>query len=123
MTASALLGTWRVTSFTRWNREGVAGQPLGAEPVGYAVFDPNGRAFIQLGKNPASGVPADEVAKSLMCYFGPFTITGDAVAVSVESSSIPEYVGSTQVRQFEIDGDALTMGTPGRYRATLTRVR
>jgi len=121
MTAN-LLGTWRVTSFTRWNKEGEASQPLGTEPMGYAVFDATGHAFIQLGRNPADGGFPDEIAKSLMCYFGPFTVSGDTVAVRVETSNIADYVGSTQERQFKVTGDAMVIGTPGKYQAALTRV-
>lgn len=122
MTANALLGTWRVVSFTRWNKEGVAGQPLGIEPMGYAVFDATGHAFIQLGRAPMDGGAPDEVAKSLMCYFGPYTVSGNKVAVTVESSNMADYLGSVQERNFEVSGDAMTIGTPGRYQAKLTRV-
>jgi hypothetical protein len=120
--ASDLIGTWRVTSFTRWNKEGAASQPLGPEPMGYAVFDATGHAFIQLGRSPADGGFPDEVAKSCMCYFGPYTVSGDTVKVTVESSNMADYIGSVQERNFEISGDAMTIGTPGKYQAKLQRV-
>lgn len=117
-----LIGTWRVTSFTRWNKQGAASQPLGAEPMGYAVFDATGHAFIQLGRRPADGGFPDEIAKSLMTYFGPYAVDGDTVKVTVESSNMADYLGSVQERKFEISGDAMKIGTPGKYQATLTRV-
>lgn len=122
--AGDLIGTWRVVSFERYAEDGVAYQPLGAPPCGYAVFDHAGRAFVVLGKAAAEGVPVDEVAKSLMAYFGPFTVNeaGDIVTVTVESSNMPDYVGSTQARHFKIAGDAMVIGTPGKYQAKLERV-
>jgi hypothetical protein len=117
-----LIGTWRVVSFTRWNKEGVAGQPLGAHPTGYAVFDATGHAFIQLGRSPNDGGFPDEIAKSLMCYFGPYTISGDLVKVTVEASNIADYLGSVQERNFEVSGNAMTIGTPGKYQAKLQRI-
>jgi hypothetical protein len=122
MSEKSLIGTWRVLSFTRWNKEGVAGQPLGAEPMGYAVFDATGHAFIQLGRNATDGGYPDEIAKSLMCYFGPYTIRGDLVKVTVEQSNMADYLGSVQERNFKVEGDTMTIGTPGKYQAKLQRV-
>jgi hypothetical protein len=123
MTANTLIGTWRVLSFMRFNKEGVAGEPLGAEPMGYAVFDATGHAFIQLGRSASDGGFPDEIAKSLMCYFGPYAISGDTVKVTVEASNMADYLGSVQERNFEVSGDTMTIGTPGKYQAKLTRVR
>jgi hypothetical protein len=117
-----LLGTWRVLTFTRWNKEGIASQPLGPEPMGYAVFDATGHAFVQVGRGPNDGGFPDEIAKSLMCYFGPYTISGDVVKVTVDSSNIADYLGSVQERNFEVSGDTMTIGSPGKYQAKLTRV-
>ena len=118
-----LIGTWRVTSFTRWNKEGAASQPLGPHPMGYAVFDATGHAFIQLGRGPNDGGFPDEIAKSVMVYFGPYEVRGDTLKVTVESSNMADYLGSVQERQFEISGDAMKIGTPGKYQATLMRVQ
>jgi hypothetical protein len=122
MTEKSLIGTWRVVSFTRWNKEGVASEPLGAEPAGCAVFDATGHALIQLGRSPADGGFPDEVAKSTMCYFGPYAVSGDIVKVTVEGSNMADYLGSVQERNFEVSGDTATIGTPGKYQAKLQRV-
>jgi hypothetical protein len=121
-TIGDLIGTWRVLSFTRWNKEGVASQPLGPEPMGYAVFDATGHAFIQLGRSPNDGGFPDEIAKSLMNYFGPYAVSGDRLKVTVESSNMADYLGSVQERTFEVSGDTMTIGTPGKYQAKLQRV-
>jgi hypothetical protein len=118
----ALAGAWRVQSFTRFDKEGTPNEPLGAPPAGFAVFDTTGRAFVQLGKAPSAG-SADEVAKSLMAYFGPCSIAGDTLSVAVEASNMPAYIGSTQTRKFSRDGDTLKLGTPGAYQAVCQRAR
>jgi len=118
---TALTGVWRVASFRRFAKDGTPNEPLGAPPAGYAVFDRTGRAYVQLGKAPGVG-SAEDVAKSLMCYFGPCSIAADVLSVVVESSNMKAYIGSTQTRKFRIDGDTLTIGTPGEYQAVATRV-
>jgi len=122
MTANALVGTWRVTSFTRWDKQGVAGQPLGAEPTGYAVFDATGHAFVQIGRSPNDGGFPDEIAKSLMALIASGHVSGDTLTVTVEASNMADYLGSVQERKFEVSGDTMTVGTPGKYQAKLRRV-
>jgi hypothetical protein len=117
-----LLGTWRVESFERWAADGTLTQPVGARPAGYAVFDDNGLAFIQLGRATTADLPAKDIAQSLMAYFGPYAINGDELTVTVEASNMAAYIGSKQVRRFSRDGDALTLGVEGQYRARLRRV-
>ena len=122
MTKNTLIGTWRVLSFTRWNKEGVASQPLGLEPAGCAMFDTTGHALIQLGRSLVDGGFPDEVAKSTMCYFGSYAISGDTVKVTVEGSNMADYLGSVQERVFKVEGDLATIGTPGQYQAKLERI-
>ena len=57
-----------------------------------------------------------------MCYFGPYSVAGDVLTVVVESSNMPDYIGSTQSRVFEREGDTLTLGTPGAYQAVCKRL-
>jgi hypothetical protein len=120
--SNRLAGAWRVQSFARFGKDGAPNEPLGTPPAGFAVFDATGRAFVQLGKAPSAG-PVDEVAKSLMAYFGPCRIDGDTLSVAVESSNMPAYIGSTQTRKFSRDGDMLRLGTPGEYQAVCKRAR
>jgi hypothetical protein len=64
----------------------------------------------------------DEIAKSTMCYFGPYSVSGETVKVTVEGSNMADYIGSVQERVFKVDGDLATIGTPGQYQAKLQRV-
>lgn len=112
-----LAGTWRVSSYETWNAQGQTVTPFGDAPSGYAVFDTTGHAFIQMmGTAPDSAFAA---------YYGTYTIddAGQTVTIHVEGSSMPSYTRTDQVRPFRVEGDTLTLGVPGQYRATLVRVR
>lgn len=52
--AEALIGTWRLVRYELWLPGGVQ-EPLGANPTGYVVFDPTGRAFVQITRDSAAG--------------------------------------------------------------------
>jgi len=125
----AIIGTWRLLAYEVWSPEGTLHAPLGDEPIGYAVFDLTGRAFIQLASHPiepqagaADGRQAS--AASFAAYFGTYTVDAEQkkLAIQVEGSNRVPYIGSTQERVFTIEGDTLTMGQPGQYRATLVRL-
>ena len=122
-TAPSLPGTWRLLSYETWTAEGVATEPLGPAPAGFAVFDAAGHAFIQLARAADDGLDAGALAQSFIAYFGTFTVdeAGSEFTVLVEASNMPAYVGSRQVRAFRIDGDTLVLGVEGQYRARLRR--
>jgi hypothetical protein len=120
-TANDLLGTWRVTGFSEWSRDGVERHPLGDNPVGYAIFGAAGRIFIQLSKSPSRGTPAEDVAGSFIAYFGTFEVKGDTLIVAIESGNEAHDVATTQTRTVTLDGDALSIGIPGQFMATLRR--
>jgi hypothetical protein len=123
-----LIGTWRLAALRRWDPDGRETHPIGARPVGYAVFDTTGRAFFQISRNP-DGTPtesrptADDVVRSFMAYCGRYTLAGDQLSVAVETGNNPADIGTTQTRTITLAGDTLTIGTPGRFAAELRRVR
>jgi hypothetical protein len=108
-------GTWRFVKYEVWN-DGVVTEPLGTAPSGYIVFDA-GRALIQLMR--------PEQASTLGAYYGTYTadVAARTINIAVEGGNLPGYIGSAQVRPFEIRGDTLVLGVRGDYLATLVRVR
>jgi hypothetical protein len=120
-TANDLIGTWRVTGFQQWSPDGKEHRPIGETPIGFAVFDTTGRVFFQLSKSTAEGASPEEVARSFMAYFGRFTVSGDTLNIVAKSGNSPDDVGTTQTRTITLDGDTLTIGIPGQFRATLRR--
>jgi hypothetical protein len=120
-TANDLIGTWRVTGFQQWSPDGQEHYPIGKKPVGFALFDTAGRFFFQLSKSTAEGASPEEVARSFMAYFGRFNVSGDTLNIVAESGNSPDDVGATQTRTITLDGNALTIGIPGQFQATLQR--
>jgi hypothetical protein len=121
LTSGDLIGTWRVTAFREWRKDGTQFRPLGDAPVGYAVFDAGGRVFIQLGKNPADCASAKEAAESFMAYFGTFKVAGETLSLAIESGNERYDIATSQTRTITLDGDVLSIGIPGRFMATLRR--
>lgn len=131
----ALIGTWRGLRFETWDAQGRAATPFGDPISAYVVFDATGHAFVQMMKVPPvapSASAEDATPEALRAaldafigYYGPYLIDEEkkTFTIHVEGSNLPTYVGSRQVRHFRIEGDTLTMGTPGAYQATLVRVR
>jgi hypothetical protein len=120
-TANDLIGTWRVTAFQLWSADGKEHHPIGKTPAGFAVFDTTGRVFFQLSKSRGEAGSAEAVADSFMGYFGKVTVSGDTLTIAAETGNGPDDVGTTQTRSITLDGDVLTIGIPGRFRATLRR--
>jgi hypothetical protein len=120
-TTDNLIGTWRVIGFQQWSADGREHHPIGKTPAGFAVFDTTGRVFFQLSKSTAEGATPEDVANSFMAYFGKVTVNGDTLTVEAEAGNGPDDVGTTQTRTITLDGDALTIGIPGKFRATLRR--
>jgi hypothetical protein len=119
--AADLIGTWRVTGFQQWSPDGREHHPIGKTPAGFAVFDTTGRVFFQLSKSTGEGASPEDVANAFMAYFGRCTVTGDTLTITAESGNSPDDVGTTQTRTITLDGDTLTIGTPGQFQATLRR--
>lgn len=123
-----LIGTWRLRSFHVWNEQGEASEPLGAHPIGYAIFDRQGRAFIQLlcaheaGASQSTADPA-AIAASYGGYFGSYAVdvARSMLTIQVQGSNLPAYIGSTQERVFSLSGSVLELGQPGKYRAIVER--
>jgi len=109
-----ILGTWRLVRYEVWE-SGKVTAPMSDRPSGYAVFDATGHAFIQLMHPETHAFGA---------YYGTVTIDEPThvLTIAVEGSSIPNYVGTRQVRPFRITADTLRLGVPGEYQATLVRV-
>ena len=111
-----LLGTWRLQSFTtEYQDTGETIEPYGAHPGGYLSYGPDRRMYaIVVGdgrKPPTGGVPTDaemiELFTGMGAYAGTYTIEGDRVSHHVDVSWVEAWTGTTQVRQFKIEGNSL----------------
>src|SRR5205085_4423848 len=80
-----------------------------------------GRIFIQLSRSPFESASPKEAAGSFIAYFGAYKVDGDTLALAIETANEAHDVASTQTRAITLSGDALTIGIPGRFIATLRR--
>ncbi len=114
------LGTWKLQSFTTEDlATGQKSDLFGAHPSGYLNYGPDCRMYVMLVKEgrkaPATFVPTDaervDLYSGLIAYAGTYSFEGDTVSHHIDTSWNQSWTGTTQVRQFRIDGKSLTLKT------------
>lgn len=119
-----LVGTWELK---RWYNEDASGQrffPFGENVSGYISYSPDGFVFVHMSvadrpnyadADPFTGTPEEHQAAMIshITYAGKYTQDGDVVTHHVTQASCPNWVGSKQVRQVELDGDKLALSASG----------
>lgn len=124
--AQDLTGTWRLVSYRLISAEGGTTYPFGETPEGQIIYTATGEMSAHLmypGAEPGdlSGLDATEVfarvSRTYIAYYGAYTVDAVAGTVThhVRGSLRPTWVGTNQVREFELlDGDrsSLTATTP-----------
>lgn len=128
-----LVGTWRVVRFCDRDSAGVMVDPLGPTPTGYFIYTATGELSIQAMRTPPTGPLAGEPVnvRSLgdlrpyyFGYFGTYTIVSDSIVVhNVQGGTLPDYIGTDQLRHYSIHGDTLSIGAPSFPCRVLIRVR
>jgi hypothetical protein len=112
-----LIGTWRLKSaYFVAQRTGDRLDVLGAEPFGYAVFEPSGRMITILTSSAGTraSLATDPVAlhKSMVSYTGRWSADDDKVVVQIDGAWDPGWVGTEHVRHITFDGRTLSVRTP-----------
>jgi Lipocalin-like domain len=118
--SKSLIGTWRVTSYSRMIVEtNEVARPFGENPVGYIQYSPGGHmiVFLSAGEMPKVSPPfsdADQAAiysKVFGAYAGTYSVDGNKVTHHIVASWRPDWVGGDQIRFVELNGDKLTIKT------------
>lgn len=122
------LGTWKLQSFTTEDLStGQKTDLFGAHPSGYLNYAPDGRMYAILVKEgrkaPTDLVPTDaerlDLYSGFSSYAGTYSIEGDRVSHHIDESWNQAWTGTTQVRQFRIDGKCMYIETlPDRNAVT-----
>jgi hypothetical protein len=126
-----LLGIWGLVSFVSFDANGTS-RP-GAYDVGRIVYDATGQmsAHLMNSANKADAAPSNDVDRSTayrryLGYYGPFIVDelSGIVIHHVIGSSNPGWVGSDQVRYYELsaDNNKLTLSLKNQGRVTSTLV-
>jgi Lipocalin-like domain len=114
-----LLGTWRLVSWVRHLTEtGETIEPFGKTPSGFLSYGRDGR-MLGLMVSDRRPKPSDltkvsdkdrvELFNTLAAYGGTFEVSGTQVVHKVDISWNETWTGTTQVRDFSLDGDRLTI--------------
>jgi hypothetical protein len=119
---SALLGTWRMVS---WQREIVATgdkvDALGADPVGYINYGPDGRFYalvVSRERHRPAKLPPTDVRKvklfdSMLAYAGTYSANSEKAVHHVDASWNQKWTGTDQVRFYKLNDDKLALsGAP-----------
>jgi Lipocalin-like domain len=99
-----LIGSWKLTGYTETPFDGgPEKQPLGDDPLGAIIYNPDGYMSAQLSRPPeAAPDPREPHA-----YSGPFTVDEESGVVThhLDVCVIPALIGTTQSRRVKFLGD------------------
>ena len=117
MDKNSLLGTWRLTSYMVTRPTGERLYPYGERPTGYLIYAHDGRMQVigvandRTAATPVSPPDNERLAlyDSMFAYAGTFSVEGDKVIHHVDISWNGAWTGTDQVREFEVNGDVLTI--------------
>ena len=128
-----LVGTWRVVQFCDQDSSGAVMNPLGPSPMGYFIYTSTGQLSIQAMRTPPVGPLAGEpvhlaslgeLRPFYFGYFGTYTILSDSAVIHhVQGGTLPDYIGTDQLRSYSIRGDTLSIGAPPFPCRVLIRVK
>lgn len=122
-----LQGTWTLVAADKLLPDGTATRDYGEKPKGRLIVDAQGRYSLQIFKserarfatdNKADG-SVDEMRSAVMgssTHYGAISIDPSAglLVFSIEGSSFPNWEGTTQKREYTLDGAELRYKVPPR---------
>jgi hypothetical protein len=118
---SPVVGTWQVTTYSMTVvSTNQTSRPFGENPKGYIQYSPGGHmvVFLQTGNqiriagSAYTDAERAEVHKSIFgAYAGTYTVEGDKIVNRVVAAWRPDWIGTDQIRFFEISGNKLTITT------------
>lgn len=119
---AALIGSWRMRSWTRESvATGAVTDALGPDPVGYIAYHADGRMMatvfrrdrLRRGAAPWSAAEKAELFDTMLAYVARYTLEGDRVVHHVDGAWNPDWEVDLS-RPFTLSGDRLTIsGAPG----------
>ena len=129
--ASLLIGVWALVSFDKRGADGRTLQPFGADAAGQLIYHPSGHmsASVMARRRPLLGMPIERMAtlrpgprllgallrfmggaRQHVAYTGRFRVEPEGRVVhSVETASLPDWVGTELERQARLEGEELVL--------------
>lgn len=122
MDRSALIGSWKMQSWTRQSvKTGEITDALGPEPIGYIAYHADGRMMASVFRrdrpnSDRNGWTESEKAQlfdDMLAYVASYSLEEDRVVHHVDGSWNPNWHGDLS-RPFVLEGDRLVIsGAPG----------
>ena len=123
--SNPLIGTWKLVNFEAKSGEGKTVHPFGSRPFGRLFYDAAGNMSIQVFNHDRPRFSSDDKSKGSMdeikaawdgfdAYVGTYKVNEKEGVVEhrLEGALFPNWIGGTQKRFFEFDGNRLTISTP-----------
>ena len=105
MSAKALLGAWRLVSWSFVYDDGRPTEyPLGSDTKGLILYTEDGHVSATLMRTTG--------AAESFAYAGRYEVRDGTVYHSIEVATNPALVGITSTRHIALDGDRLTLSGP-----------
>ena len=122
-----LVGTWTLTAADKILPDGKQVSDYGTDPHGIAIFTADGRYVVEIFRaartsfasgDSAKGTPEEykDAMLTMSCHFGYYTVDSakGTIAFNIDTASFPNLAGTTQVRNFTLNGDQLSWRVPAR---------
>jgi hypothetical protein len=121
----SLVGTWTIISTDNVDASGKKTPIFGPNPRGSLIFTSNGRYGLTLARSSLPKIAANNREKATaeenkavvagsLSHFGRYTVEDKdkTFTFRVETSTYPNWDGTTQKRSFAVSGDELRYTTP-----------
>lgn len=125
MTMKKFAGTWALDSFVARSENGEEFRPWGEHPAGRIIYTESGQMAVVMTQPdrpkfasalPFGGTPEEVRAafENMEAYAGTFEVNEAEGLVTHHTAvcRMPNWEGTTQVRQFKLEGDRLSLTTP-----------
>ncbi|MBM3882834.1 MAG: hypothetical protein FJ387_24445 [Verrucomicrobia bacterium] len=117
------VGTWKLVSFENRTAEGEVTFPFGEDATGCLIYTAAGRMSVMLSKAGRApfgtpdpmAVEVEEKAaafESCIAYAGTYEVGEGRIIHRLEQCTLPNWIGSEQMRFYRFEGDRLILETP-----------
>jgi Lipocalin-like domain len=122
-----IVGTYMVHLVEKYGEDGTVEFPFGERATGMLLYAADGAMAAVVGRSDQPSLEMDLLAGSVEAsdgelaaafrsaygFAGTFVVEGEIVRHHILVSTVPNWVGTDQVRPYSIEGDTLTLRPPG----------
>ncbi len=123
--AGSVVGDWKVTSVEHYTDAGTL-YPFGDDPQGFLMYSaeglmsavlmaagrPNLAMDLLLGTSTATAAETVAAFHSAYGFAGTYVVEGSVITHQLLVSTVQNWVGTSQVRPFELEGDVVSLYPP-----------